>query len=97
VYKLKVTVTKVMGKCTSDPPMAPGESFTVEDGRIRIPEGGSICMWALQSVLPLLPAKERNIAEAKEDDWMWRVHHVQCPDPDGRVILKIERMGEDVG
>ncbi|NIM94398.1 MAG: TIGR04076 family protein [Anaerolineales bacterium] len=24
---------------------------------------------------------------------MWRVHHVQCPDPDGRVIYRIERVG----
>jgi uncharacterized repeat protein (TIGR04076 family) len=25
---------------------------------------------------------------------MWRVHHVQCPDPQGRVIFEIERMGK---
>ncbi|UCC65673.1 MAG: TIGR04076 family protein [Anaerolineae bacterium] len=24
---------------------------------------------------------------------MWRVHHVQCPDPNGRVIFNIERTG----
>jgi carbon-monoxide dehydrogenase iron sulfur subunit len=48
----------------------------------------------LQSILPLLPAKERDIIESEEDDWMWRVHHAQCPDPDGRVIFKIERVGE---
>ena len=50
-------------------------------------------MWALQSILPLIPPKEREIAEAEEDDWLWRVHHAQCPDPDGRVIFEIERVG----
>jgi uncharacterized repeat protein (TIGR04076 family) len=94
MYELEVKVTKVMGRCTADPPMKPGDSFTVRDGAISIPEGGYVCMWALQSVLPLIPAKEREIVEDKEDDWMWRVHHVQCPDPDGRVILRIDRVGK---
>jgi len=94
VYELKVTVTKVLGTCTANPPLKPGDYFTVRDGDIRIPEGGYICLWALQSILPLLPAKERNIAEAQEDDWLWRVHHAQCPDPKGRVIFKIERVGK---
>jgi uncharacterized repeat protein (TIGR04076 family) len=94
LYELKVTVTKVLGTCTADPPMKPGDYFTVRNGDIRIPEGGYICLWALQSILPLLPAKERNIVESKENDWVWRVHHVQCADPDGRVIFKVERVGE---
>ena len=94
MYELKVTVTKVLGTCTAAPPMKPGDYFTVRDGDIRIPEGGYICLWALQSILPMLPAKERNIVEAEGDDWMWRVHYAQCPDPDGRVIFEIERVGE---
>jgi len=93
MYELKVTVTKVMGNCDADPPMKPGDSFTVSDGDIRIPEGGHICIWALQSLIPLLTPKEREIAEKENEDWMWRVHHVQCPDPDGLVIFKIERTG----
>jgi uncharacterized repeat protein (TIGR04076 family) len=93
MYELRVTVTKVMGRCTADPPMKRGDYFTVHDGDIRIPEGGYICMWALQSVLPLVTPKEREIAESRDKDWMWRVHHAQCPDPKGRVILKIERLG----
>ena len=93
MYELKVGVTKVLGRCTADPPMKPGDYFTVRDGDIRIPEGGYICLWALQSVLPLITPKEREIAEQKDEDWMWRVHHDQCPDPEGRVIFKIERVG----
>jgi uncharacterized repeat protein (TIGR04076 family) len=73
--------------------MAPGDFFTVRDGDIRIPEGGYVCLYALQSLLPLITPKEREIAEDRDEDWMWRVHHAQCPDPQGRVVFKIERMG----
>jgi uncharacterized repeat protein (TIGR04076 family) len=74
--------------------MAPGDYFTVSAGCIRIPEGGYICLYALQSLMPLIPPKEREIAEDRDQDWMWRVHHAQCPDPKGRVIFKIERTGK---
>jgi uncharacterized repeat protein (TIGR04076 family) len=94
MYELKVTVTKVMGACTAEPPMKRGDYLTVSDGDIRIPEGGYVCMWALQSILPLITPKEREILEDKDEDWMWRVHHAQCPDPNGRVIFKIERTGK---
>lgn len=94
MYELKVTVTKVLGECTADPPMKPGDYFTVRDGDIRIPQGGYICLWALQNLLPVITPKEREILEEKDEDWMWRVHHAQCPDPQGRVIFKIERMGK---
>ena len=93
MYELKVTVTKVMGKCTADPPMKPGDHFFVCDGDIRIPPGGYVCLWALQNLIPLLTPKEREIAEKHDEDWMWRVHHAQCPDPNGRVIFKIEQIG----
>ncbi len=91
MYELKVTVKKVMGECTADPPMKPGDYFTVNDGDIQIPQGGYICLWALQSLMPLITPKEREISEQQDEDWMWRVHHAQCPDPSGRVIFKIER------
>ncbi len=91
MYELKVAVGKVLGKCTAEPPMKRGDHFVVRDGDITIPDGGYICLWAFQSLLPLVTPKEREICEHKDDDWMWRVHHVQCPDPDGRVVFKIER------
>ena len=91
MYALKVTVSKVMGTCTADPPMKRGDYFSVRDGDIRIPKGGYVCMWALQSMLPVIPLKERKILKGPDEDWVWRVHHVQCPDPEGRVIFKIEK------
>jgi uncharacterized repeat protein (TIGR04076 family) len=73
--------------------MVPGQYFTVRNGDIRIPDGSYVCAWALHNLLPVITPKEREILESEEDDWMWRVHHVQCPDPDGRVVFEIERMG----
>ncbi len=93
MYELKIAVGKVLGTCTAEPPMKRGDHFLVRDGDIRIPEGGYICLWALQSLMPLITPKEREICERNEDDWMWRVHHAQCPDPKGRVVFKIERTG----
>ena len=93
MYELRVSVKKVMGSCTADPPLEPGNYFTVSNGDISVPKGGYICLWALQSMMPLLTAKERELAEDKDEDWMWRVHHVQCPDPNGRVIFRIDRTG----
>jgi uncharacterized repeat protein (TIGR04076 family) len=92
MYELKITVKKAMGVCTADPPMKPGDFIVVRNGDLEIPAGGYICLWALQSLMPLLPAKEREISEDPNADWMWRVHHAQCPDPKGRVIFAIERM-----
>ena len=91
MYELKITASKVLGTCTADPQVNVGDYFTVRDGDIRIPEGGFICIWALQAMLPVLTPKEREIAEDDGEDWMGRVHHVQCCDPKGRVIYKIER------
>ena len=91
MYELRVNVTKIMGTCTADPPMKRGDYFTVNDGAIRIPPGGFVCLWALNNLLPLIPSKEREILEDKEDDWMWRVHHVQCPNPGSRIIWRLEQ------
>jgi uncharacterized repeat protein (TIGR04076 family) len=89
--KLTVSVTKILGACSGSPPVEKGDYFTVDNGDIRIPEGRFVCIWALQNILPLIPAKERKICESRKADWMWRIHHVQCPDPNGRVIFEIEK------
>ncbi len=87
MYDLKVSIHTVTGHCNM--PMKKGDYFLLKGGKVFIPEGKFFCLYALQSVLPLLPAKQRNIVE--EGDWMSDVKYVSCPDPAGRVILKIER------
>lgn len=88
MYDLRIVVDEVRGFC--DMPMRPGDYCELRGGRLFIPEGRYFCMWALNSVLPLLPVKQRRIAE--ENDWVPRTSRVACPDPDGMVILRIERL-----
>lgn len=91
MFELWTYVERVLGTCTSDVPMVPGRGFLVRNGRLFFPGGGPVCIYALQSVLPLLPPKERISDEEKNSDWLWRVHEAQCPDPKGKVIWRIEQ------
>jgi uncharacterized repeat protein (TIGR04076 family) len=50
-------------------------------------------VFALQSVLPFLAAKQRELAD---EDWLAQDSLVACPDPDERVVMRIERIGERV-
>lgn len=43
MYEPKVAITKVLGECTSDPPMKLGDYLAVRDDGIRIPEGALSC------------------------------------------------------
>ena len=91
MHELWVSVERVEGACSSKHPMEPGTAFLVRNGKLAFPEGGPICLFALQSILPMIPAKERVVDDGPTGDWMARVHHVQCPDPKGRVIWRIEQ------
>ncbi len=86
-FQLKVSIHSVKGNCNM--PMNKGDYFLLKGGKLIIPEGRHFCLWALQSVVPFLAAKYRNIVE--KDDWLEDVQYVSCPDPGGKVILKIER------
>jgi uncharacterized repeat protein (TIGR04076 family) len=44
----------------------------------------------LQAVLPLLPAKQRDLPSG---DWLEQDTLVCCPDPEERVVMRIERVG----
>jgi uncharacterized repeat protein (TIGR04076 family) len=46
----------------------------------------------LAAVIPLLPAKMRAF---DENDWLATDSLVACPDPDERLIMKIERIGTE--
>ena len=80
---LKIVVKEIKGFCDT---IEVGDYFIVRGGRISIPEG-HFCYWALNSIIPLLPAKQRKLDEP--DDWMPRTWLVECPDPNGRVIMEI--------
>jgi len=89
LYDLRVTVERIEGRSVCG--LQVGDYFEVtESSRIRIPEGRHFCIYALQSVLPLLPAKQRQLPES---DWLEQDSLVSCPDPDERVVMRIERIG----
>jgi uncharacterized repeat protein (TIGR04076 family) len=89
LYDLRVTVERIEGRSVCG--LAVGDYFEVtESSRVTIPPGKHFCLYALQAVMPLLPAKQRRLADA---DWLEQDALVACPDPDERVIMRIERIG----
>ena len=71
--------------------LRPGDFFdVVASNELRLPEGRHFCIYALAAVLPLLPAKQRVLPPG---DWLEQDTEVCCPDPDERVIMRIERTG----
>ena len=88
LYDLRVTVERIEGRSVCG--LAVGDYFDVtESSRVRIPEGRHFCLYALSAVLPLLPAKQRRLPEG---DWLEQDSLVACPDPDERMIMRIERI-----
>lgn len=88
VISMKTLIVKVKaieGKCSTH---KVGDCFRLEGGQLSFPkENKHICIYALSSLLPLLPAKQRKIDEP--DDWLPNAFSVECPDPEGRVIWEI--------
>jgi len=92
LYDLRVTVERIEGRSVCG--LEVGDYFELtESSRLRIPAGKHFCVYALQSVLPFLAAKQRELSDA---DWLEQDSHVTCPDPDERVVMRIERIGERV-
>jgi uncharacterized repeat protein (TIGR04076 family) len=91
LYDLAVTVEKIEGHCTCN--MSEGDTFYLRGGKISLPDGADFCLYALQAVIPLLPAKQRRNHPA---DWMETDARVVCPDPACRLIMRIDRSGSRV-
>jgi uncharacterized repeat protein (TIGR04076 family) len=89
LYDLRVTVERIEGRSVCG--LEVGDWFELtESSRLRIPEGRHFCLYALQAVLPLLPAKQRQLPEG---DWLEQDSLVCCPDPEERLVMRIERIG----
>lgn len=87
LYDLRVTVERIEGRSVCG--LRVGDYFELENSsQLRLPPGHHFCVFALQSVLPLLPAKQRALPES---DWLETDTLVCCPDPDERVVMRIER------
>jgi len=88
LYDLRITVERIDGRSVCG--LEIGDYFEVTgSNRLRLPPGKHFCIYALSAVLPLLAAKQR---ELEENDWLNRDALVACPDPDERLIMRIERL-----
>lgn len=88
IYDLRVTVDRIEGRSVCG--MQPGDYFELtESSKLRIPPGKHFCMFALSAVLPLLAAKQRELSEG---DWMAMDSLIACPDPEERLIMRVERI-----
>ena len=87
LWDLRVTVESIEGRSVCG--LAVGDYFELTNSsHLTIPAGRHFCVYALASVLPLLAAKQRTL---EEDDWLEHESLVCCPDPDERLVMRIER------
>ena len=85
--KIKVTVERIDGYCNL--PVKVGDYFFVEDSKLKVPEDQFVCIWALQSMMPIFPIfAERK--DLKEGHWVKDVKNFSCPDPKGLVQYRLE-------
>jgi uncharacterized repeat protein (TIGR04076 family) len=89
LYDLRVVVDRIEGRSVCG--LQVGDWFELtQSSRLRTCPGRFFCAYALAAVLPLLPAKQRRLAPG---DWLEHDNLVACPDPDERLIMRIERTG----
>lgn len=89
LFDLRVTVESIEGRSVCG--LNVGDCFSLTNSNeLRLPDGKHFCIYALAAVLPLLPAKQRQLPES---DWLEQDSLVCCPDPDERVVMRITRTG----
>ncbi|MFO7866989.1 MAG: TIGR04076 family protein [Candidatus Aminicenantes bacterium] len=89
--KIKVTVEKINGYC--DLPVQVGDYFFVEGSKLTVPEGQHVCIWALQSMMPVFPVlAERDNLE--KGHWVKNLDCFSCPDPKGLVQYRLQIVDE---
>jgi carbon-monoxide dehydrogenase iron sulfur subunit len=92
--RIKVTVERVDGYC--DLPLQLGNHFFVDDSRLVVPDGQPVCIWALQSMMPIFPILPHR-HRLPESHWVRQVSTFCCPDPKGRVQFRLELVDAPAG
>jgi uncharacterized repeat protein (TIGR04076 family) len=88
LWDLRVRVESIEGRSVCG--LAVGDYFDLtHSSRLSIPPGRHFCVYALAAVLPLLAASQRAL---EEDDWLEREPLACCPDPEERLVMRIERV-----
>lgn len=88
--KIKVSVDRIDGHCNL--PLLVGDHFFVEDSKLFIPDGKFVCIWALQSMMPVFPILAAR-DQLEEGHWVKKVKTFSCPDPKGLVQFRLEVVG----
>ena len=92
IWVADVKMRELVVECVEKPGVCDkhnvGDFFEVRNGKLYLPEGKFICIYALQSIMPLIPAKERDLVP-DEKDWLPRENRISCPDPKGRLVFEI--------
>ncbi|NDL56720.1 TIGR04076 family protein [Phytoactinopolyspora mesophila] len=84
---LRVVVDRVEGRSVCG--LRAGDYFDVTNSsQVSTAPGRHFCLYAMAAVLPLLPAKQRS---REPNDWLATDNEVACPDPEERLIMRIER------
>jgi len=88
--RIKISVEKIDGYCNL--PVQVGDFFYVQDSKLIVPEGQHVCIWALQSMMPIFPVMQRGGNE--KGDWTAKESGqvFVCPDPKGKVHYNIKRI-----
>jgi len=89
LYDLEIVVESIEGHCTCK--MTVGDCFYLKGGKLSFPGQQDFCLYALQSVIPLLPAKQRQCHPA---DWIETDSRCVCPDPACRLTMRIDRVAK---
>ncbi|WP_028937199.1 TIGR04076 family protein [Pseudonocardia spinosispora] len=89
LYDLRISVDRIEGRSVCG--LAVGDYIdVVRSNEMRLPEGKHFCLYAFAAALPLLAAKQR---ELPAEDWLTKDSLVACPDPEERLIMRIDRIG----
>ncbi|MDS0477306.1 TIGR04076 family protein [Natrinema sp. 1APR25-10V2] len=86
LYDLRVECIEINGEAEANYDV--GDYFEVHGEDLVFPDGQPFSMYALSSLLPLLPAKQR---ETDPNDWMSDTVRVSGPDPDIAGVFEITR------
>lgn len=86
LYQLRVEVVgnKHEMVCSHNP----GDFFEVKGENIIFSQTNHFSMYALSSLLPLLPVKQRQTEPA---DWITTDSDIACPDPNCKALFRITR------
>lgn len=86
--ELEVRVVRVTSRCGAR--LKEGDRFYVRGkGRLELPAGQQMCIYALNSILPFVILKQREPSPGEL--WIPESAEVACPDPHG-VVFEIREI-----